>query len=112
MARSYLGEFEHLILLSVMRLGDDAYGVTIRREIERQTGRSVSLGAIYPALDRLEDKGFINSHVGEPTPKRGGRAKRYLRLTPEGLDMLVRTRAIIQSFWEGFEPSSETGMSS
>ncbi len=112
MARSYLGEFEHLILLSIMRLGDDAYGVTIRREIERHTGRSVSLGAIYPALDRLEEKGFIDSHVGEPTPTRGGRAKRYLQLTPEGLDMLVRTRVIIQSFWEGFEPSSETGMSS
>lgn len=111
MARPNLGEFEHLILLSIMRLGDDAYGVSIRREIEERTGRPVSLGAIYPALDRLEEKGFIGSEFGEPTRKRGGRAKRYLRLTPAGMDMLVRTRSIIQSFWEGFEPSSETGTS-
>jgi PadR family transcriptional regulator PadR len=110
MARRTLGEFEHLILLAIMRLGDSAYGVSIRREIEQCAGRSVSLGAIYPALDRLEEKGLIGSKVGEPTRKRGGRAKRYLRLTPEGFDMLVRARSVMQSLWEGFEPSSGTGL--
>jgi DNA-binding PadR family transcriptional regulator len=110
-ARPNLGEFEHLILLAIMRLGDDAYGVSIRREIEQRTGRSVSLGAIYPALDRLEIKGLISSEIGEPTPMRGGRAKRHLHLTPDGRDMLLRTRSILLSFWEGFEPSSGMGVS-
>jgi len=75
--RDYLGEFEHIVILALLRLADRAYGVTVRQEIEERTGREVSIGAIYATLDRLEAKGYVKSVVGEPTPERGGRSKRF-----------------------------------
>jgi DNA-binding PadR family transcriptional regulator len=79
-----LGEFEYLMLTSVARLGDEAYGVAIRQEIEDATGRPCSIGALYTTLDRLEAKGFIRTWMGEPTPQRGGRPKRMVRISAKG----------------------------
>jgi DNA-binding PadR family transcriptional regulator len=80
----YLGEFELLILLAILRLGDDAYGVTIRDELERETTREVTVGAIYKTLGRLQDKGYVSARIGDPTPHRGGRRKKLYRLEPLG----------------------------
>lgn len=80
-----LGEFEYLLLTAAARLGEDTYGVAIRREIEQATGRSCSIGALYTTLDRLEQKGFVKTWMGESTPQRGGRAKRMVRVTAKGL---------------------------
>lgn len=95
----YLGEFEELVLLATLRLGDSAYGVTIRQIVEEATRRSISIGAIYSTLDRLEKKGFISSRQGEPTAQRGGRAKRYFKLEGAGIKALrviqdVRSRLL------------------
>ena len=88
----YLGEFELLIMLAIVRLGDEAYGVTIRDELERETSREVTVGAIYKTLGRLQDKGYVSARVGDPTPERGGRRKKQYRLEPLG------SRALRQSF--------------
>ncbi len=109
--RDYLGEFEQVVLLSLMRLGDDAYGVTIRREIEERTGRSASLGGIYPTLHRLEAKGYVSSYTGEPTATRGGRAKRHFRLDAEGRTALSRSREMLAALWRGYEPHAGKGTS-
>ena len=101
--RKGLGEFEHLLLLAVMRLGDNAYGVTMRREIETRTGRSVSLGAIYPTMDRLEERGLVSSSMGPPTGERGGRSRRFFRLEPAGERALRNTHAMLSAMWEGHE---------
>ncbi len=106
--RDYLGEFEQVVLLAVMRLGPSAYGVTVRREIEARTGRQVSLGAVYPTIDRLEAKGFLSSYTGKPTSERGGRAKRYFKIEAEGLAVLNRSRDMLASLWDGFEPELES----
>ncbi len=98
-----LGEFEHLVLLAVVRLAADAYGSTIRREIEERTGRSIAIGALYTALDRLERKGFVSSSLSDPTPQRGGRAKRYFRLRPAGAAALQRSREALTRMWSGVE---------
>ena len=79
-----LGEFEYLMLTAVARLGDEAYGVAIRQTIEEATGRACSLGALYTTLDRLEAKGLIDTYMGDPTPQRGGRPKRMVRITASG----------------------------
>ena len=79
-----LGKFEYLMLTAVARLGDTAYGVAIRQEIEAATGRPCSLGALYTTIDRLESKGLIRTSMGEPTPQRGGRPKRMVRITSKG----------------------------
>jgi PadR family transcriptional regulator PadR len=100
----FLGDFEHLVLLALLRLGPDAYGTSIRREIEAHTGRSVSVGALYTALDRLERKGYATSSLADPTPERGGRAKRYYALSPLGHKALRRSRDVIQKMWRGLEP--------
>ncbi len=102
-----LGEFEHLLLLAVMRLGDEAYGVTIRREIEERTGRPVSLGSIYPTMSRLEERGYVTSDMSRPTSSRGGRSRRYFTLEAAGLAVLERTRDMIGAMWEGHDPSGE-----
>src|ERR687896_392814 len=83
-----LGDFEQLILLGVMRLGDDAYGAAIRQEIHARSGRDVSINAVYTTLDRLESKGLLRSWVGEPTPQRGGRRRKFYALRPSGLAAL------------------------
>ncbi len=107
MNRHFLGEFEQIVLLAIMRLGPDAYGVTIRREIEARTGRSVSLGAIYPTLHRLEEKGFVSSYTGEPTATRGGRAKRHFLIEASGMAAARASREMIESLWRGFETDME-----
>ena len=79
-----LGEFEYLLLTAAARLGDGAYGAAIRQEIEEATGRDCSIGALYTTLDRLEAKGFVKTWMGDPTPQRGGRPKRMVRVTAKG----------------------------
>lgn len=86
--RGNLGDFERLILMASLRLGENAYGATIMKEIYNRTGREVSVGAVYTALNRLEEKGFISSQLGEPTPERGGRAKRFITISPLGRHVL------------------------
>ena len=80
-----LGEFEYLLLTASVRLGDDAYGAAIRLEIEEATGRRCSIGALYTTLDRLETKGYVKTWMGDPTPQRGGRAKRMVSVTANGV---------------------------
>ena len=83
--RTSLGELELVVLLAMLRLGDDAYGASIRTEIEERSGRRVTPGAIYPTLDRLEKKGLVRSRMGDPEPVRGGRARRHFTLKPAGM---------------------------
>ena len=97
----YLGEFEHIVLLALMRLGNDAYGVTVRREIEERTKRAVSIGAIYATLDRLETKGLVRSYTGEPTAARGGRAKRHFQVTRRGVVAVNRTHDALRNMSDG-----------
>jgi DNA-binding PadR family transcriptional regulator len=97
--RSYLGEFELMILLAVIHLGDEAYGVPISRELEAHRGRDVSVGSVYAALERLEAKGLVASSLGDPTPERGGKAKRYFRVTREGLRQVHETRRVLKQMW-------------
>ena len=99
--RDYLGEFEHLIVLALMRLEERAYGVTVRQEIEFRTDREVSIGAVYATLDRLEDKGYVKSRRGDPTPERGGRSKRFFQVTAKGVAAVNRTHRALQSMTEG-----------
>jgi DNA-binding PadR family transcriptional regulator len=103
-----LGSLEHIVLLAVMRLGREAYGMTVRREIEAATGRDLSIGAVYATLGRLESKGYVSSMEGEPTAERGGRAKRYFRMTPEGRNALRVTRQIIQRLSAGLKGLEST----
>ena len=105
--RESLGRLEELVLLAVMRLGPESYGVTIREEIEAQTGRDLSLGAIYPTLDRLEDQGLVRSRRGEPTGERGGRSRRNFELLSDGHEALRRSRRAMMAMWAGFEPDGE-----
>jgi DNA-binding PadR family transcriptional regulator len=83
---SYAGEFEMLLMLAVMRLGENAYGVTIREELENETSRKLTLGTVYKTLGRLEDKGYVSSRTSDPVAARGGRRKKLYRLSPSGLD--------------------------
>ena len=101
MPRDYLTDFELMILLSILRIGEEAYGVPIAREIETTGGRSVVLGAVYTALDRLEQNGLVSSSVGDPTPERGGRAKRFFRVTPVGVKAVRQTRRALTRLWTG-----------
>ena len=98
-----LGSLEHIVLLAVMRLGDDAYGITVRREIENTTGRDLSIGAVYATLVRLESKGLVRSSAGESTAERGGRAKRYFRVTADGKGALRNTHEIIRKLRAGLK---------
>lgn len=96
----FLGEFEHLVLLAVARLGGEGYGMTIRREIESRTGRAVSIGAVYTTLGRLEQKGLVGSRVGRSTPQRGGRARRHFELHRAGAIALHDSRRILTAMWK------------
>ncbi len=98
--RGYLGEFELMLLLAVIQLADDAYGVPISRELEAHRGRDVSVGSVYAALERLEAKGLVESNLGDPTPERGGKAKRYFRITKEGLRQVQETRRVLTGLWK------------
>lgn len=101
--RDYLGEFEHVILLALLRLEDRAYGVTVRQEIEFRTKREVSIGAVYATLDRLEAKGYVKSRLGEPTPERGGRSKRFFQVTAKGVAAVNRTHRALQRMTDGLD---------
>ncbi|HEX9698307.1 MAG TPA: PadR family transcriptional regulator [Acidobacteriota bacterium] len=96
-----LGRLEQLLLFAVLRLDEDAYGATIRREIRERTGRSLTTGAIYTTLRRLEDRGLVSSWVGEPTPERGGRRKKFYRLEPAGLKAIDRSWSEVRDMSAG-----------
>ena len=99
-----LGSLEHLVLLALLRLGPEAYGMTVRREIEGRTGRSISIGAVYTTLERLEAKGLVSSYVGEPTAARGGRAKRHFRILAEGEEAVRLSQDAIRRMSRGLAP--------
>jgi DNA-binding PadR family transcriptional regulator len=99
--RDYLGNLELMVLLALIRLGEDAYGVPISREIEERSGREVALGSVYATLERLEEKGLVSSDLGEPTPERGGRAKKYFRVTARGLREVRETQRALKRLWQG-----------
>ncbi len=97
----FLGEFEQVVLLAVARLDGDGYGVSVRREIARRTGRDVTVGSVYTTLARLEEKGYVTSEEGEPTPRRGGRARKLFRIRPEGARALAAARGMMDRMWDG-----------
>ena|ERR1051326_2969606 len=101
MSENHLGEFELIVLLAVLRLKDKAYGVPVRREIELRGGRATSVGALYSTLDRLEAKGYVESWFAEPEPLRGGRSKRYFRVTADGLAALEYSKRVLDRMWKG-----------
>ena len=91
-APTQLGEFEQVVLLAILRLKDDAYGAAVRAEIADCTDREPAAGALYTTLDRLEDKGLVSSRFGDPSPQRGGRAKRFFQVTASGVDAVTRAQ--------------------
>ncbi len=99
----YLGEFEQMVMLAVARLRGAAYGMSILDEIRERTGADVAVGSVYAALDRLERRGYVTSEVGDPTPERGGRAKRFFTLEPAGAFALTRARSALDALWDGLE---------
>lgn len=99
---NHLGEFEQLVLLAILRLGVNAYGMALRREIEERAGRKTSIGALYLTLDRMEQKGLIQSELGEATPERGGRAKRFYTVNSSGREALEQSLAAVRRMAEGF----------
>jgi len=101
MSRQHLTDFELMILLAILRIGDDAYGVPIAREIEQTAKRTVMLGATYTCLDRLEENGLVASTYGDPTPERGGRAKRFFKITGKGLKAVKDTQRAFTALWSG-----------
>jgi DNA-binding PadR family transcriptional regulator len=108
MEKVYLNDFEELVLIAVARLGDDAYGVKIRRTIEEVGERFISIGAVYSTLERLEEKGLVSSWQGKPTAERGGRAKRFFRVEDVGLRAIAETHRVRRKMVEGvlgLEPS-------
>ena len=99
--RNYLGQFEFMTLVAMMRLEDDAYGVAVAREIEAASGREVALASLYLTLGRLEANGLIESKRGEPTPERGGRAKTYFKVTAKGRSEVRQTHRALMRLWNG-----------
>jgi PadR family transcriptional regulator PadR len=104
---SALGDFEQLVLLGVLRLGDDAYGAAVRQEIHARSGRDVSINAVYTTLDRLETKGFVRSRIGDPTPQRGGRRRKFYALLPAGVTALRRAYHAFSAMASGLETQLE-----
>jgi DNA-binding PadR family transcriptional regulator len=103
----YLGEFEQMVLLALLRLKDDAYGVTVRQEIQSRTDRRVAIGAVYACLERLERKGYVSATVSDPKPVPGGRSRKYFRFTRAGAEALQHSRAMMQRMTEGMAVDSE-----
>lgn len=99
--------FEQLVLLAILRLGEDAYAIPLREEIERRTGRRIARGALYTALERLETKQFVLSHMSAPLPERGGRSRRYYAVTPTGLEAIKAARHSLLQLWQGLEGTLE-----
>jgi DNA-binding PadR family transcriptional regulator len=102
-AKSFIGEFEQMILLAILHLKDEAYGLAIRKELEARVGRKVTHGASYVTLDRMVKKGLLESDLRDPDRGRGGRAKRYFKVTKAGLEALRESRAALQTLWRGLE---------
>lgn len=102
-----LGEFELVVLLALAQLGDDAYGVAVQQEIARRTGRRTSFGAVYSTLSRLEEKGLVGSRLGDPSPQRGGRAKKHYELRAAGRDAIRSSLAALRTMTRGLDPSLE-----
>ncbi|HEX6100159.1 MAG TPA: helix-turn-helix transcriptional regulator [Thermoanaerobaculia bacterium] len=102
-----LGEFECAVLLAVSRLGDGAYGIAIRADLEAHLGRPVSIGSIYTTLERLRAKGMVSARFGDPTPERGGRAKKFFAVEARGTEALDYTRRASEALW-GIDPTPET----
>jgi PadR family transcriptional regulator PadR len=100
---AYLGEFEQLLLLAVLRLGSDAYGPGIARQLEARAGRSVSRGALYTSLDRLEDKGLLRWKAAAGTPARNGLPRRVYTVTPAGVSALRASRETLRRMWRGID---------
>jgi DNA-binding PadR family transcriptional regulator len=96
-----IGNFELMVMLALIRLGDNAYGVPISQEIEKRSGREVAIGSVYAALERLEGKGLVTSELGEATAERGGRAKRYFHITGKGLKEVRETQRALMKLWQG-----------
>lgn len=101
-----LGEFEQMVLLAILHVKEEAYGVPIVEEIERRTGRRISRAAVYVTLRRLEKRGLLTSWMGEPTGERGGKARRYVRVEPEGLEELREARHAMDRMWDDLEPET------
>jgi DNA-binding PadR family transcriptional regulator len=104
MSGEFPGEFEVMVLLAVLRLGDDAYGWTVAQELERVAERSVSSGALYTTINRMERKGLLRTRDGDGTEERGGRPRRYLAVTPDGAEALQRSRDATERLWAGVHP--------
>ncbi|MDX1383146.1 MAG: helix-turn-helix transcriptional regulator [Thermoanaerobaculia bacterium] len=104
--RDHLGEFEQIVILGLLQLGDGAHGAAVRREIEQRTGRSAKVGAVYATLERLERKGLVASRLGAPTPERGGRAKRCFTVLPAGRRALVASQRMVARMSEGLSLST------
>ena len=94
-----LGEFERAVLLAVLRLDENAYGVAIREELEKRLRRAVSFGAVYTTLDRLLEKRLVSTYTGDPTPERGGRAKKFFKVEPRGVESLEHARRASEAIW-------------
>ena len=103
MSRTDLGDTEHLVLLAILRLGKEAYGIPILDEVSARSGRDVSRATVYVALKRLEQKGLVTSRLGDSTPERGGRAKRFFKLRPSGLKALRESREMFLNLWRDYE---------
>ncbi len=101
--KSFVGEFEQMVLLAILRLGDQAYAVPIREEIERRANRSVARGALYTTLERLEAKGFLTSRMSDPSPVRGGRSRRYFDVSAAGVCSVQQSKEAMVSLWEGLD---------
>jgi PadR family transcriptional regulator, regulatory protein PadR len=106
--REYLGSFELMVLVTVLRLDDDAYGVPISSALEAELGRELAFASVYAALQRLEDKGLITSRFGDPTPQRGGKAKKFFKATPDGVREARNTRRALTRLWRDI-PQLEGG---
>ena len=106
MAHQGLGEFEQMVLLAIAHLRGEAYGIPIVEEIERRTGRSVARAAVYITLRRLEEKGFVSSWISDPTPERGGKGRRYVKLEAEGVRALREARRAAERMWQGLDPAT------
>jgi len=111
MPGKFLAEFELYVMLATARLGSEAYGASVRREIQRRTGRPVSIGALYATLARLGEKGMMTFQASEPEPVQGGRSRKYCRLTPEGREALQHSAAMLNRMMDGLdlEPVEDTG---
>ncbi len=101
--KAFVGEFEQMVLLAILRLGHGAYAVPVREEIEQRAKRSVARGALYTTLERLETKGFLTSRMSDPSPVRGGRSRRYFEVSAAGVRSLQQTKEAMLNLWEGLD---------